>query len=204
MSIRAAGTLSAPVRTAVGLVGMTTFWTPEDEMEARWAQLARDAGLPREALADPETLGSLAGWSFHETLALLGIFMTLEAFIEIVLHPNLDELPEHIRTGQLDSDLLKPVSTQFLVSTPATGRERFGRRAPTVSRCGLPGACSRRRRIPDRARPACIRGRAETAPARPRCIGRRPRPESHHPARVGHGACSSALRGAAGDDPAVH
>jgi len=60
---------------------------------------------------------SIGGWSFVEALALFGVFMMFEAFIELMLHPNLDELPEYIRTGSLDHMLLKPVSGQFLVST---------------------------------------------------------------------------------------
>ena len=61
--------------------------------------------------------GSIGGWSFTEALALFGVFMMFEAFIELILHPNLDELPEYIRTGSMDHMLLKPVSAQFLVST---------------------------------------------------------------------------------------
>ena len=64
---------------------------------------------------------SIGGWSFLEALALFGVFMMFEAFIELILHPNLDELPEYIRTGSLDHMLLKPVSGQFLVSTRHVG-----------------------------------------------------------------------------------
>ncbi|MBX2799303.1 MAG: ABC-2 family transporter protein [Myxococcales bacterium] len=60
---------------------------------------------------------ALGGWTWPEALVLFGVFMTFEALVEAVLHPNLDALPERIRTGQLDYDLLRPASAQLLVST---------------------------------------------------------------------------------------
>lgn len=69
---------------------------------------------------------TLGGWTRAEALVLFGVFLTFEAFVELVLHPNLDALPELIRTGELDHDLLKPVSTQFLVSTRRIGIWHLG------------------------------------------------------------------------------
>jgi len=60
-----------------------------------------------------ETIG---GWSFTETLTLYGVFLILEAFIDAFLFPNLNKIPEYIRTGNMDFILLKPISSQFLIS----------------------------------------------------------------------------------------
>ncbi len=59
---------------------------------------------------------SVGGWSFTEALALFGVFIMLEAFIDLFLYPNLNKMPEYIRKGNMDFFLLKPVSGQFLVS----------------------------------------------------------------------------------------
>ena len=59
---------------------------------------------------------SVGGWSFTEALALLGVFMVFEAFIDLFMYPNLNKVPEYIRKGNMDFFLLKPVSSQFMVS----------------------------------------------------------------------------------------
>jgi ABC-2 type transport system permease protein len=60
--------------------------------------------------------GSVGGWSFEQALAVLGTFLAIQAYVEILLLPNFSELPEQIRTGLLDFVLLKPASALFLVS----------------------------------------------------------------------------------------
>lgn len=84
-------------------------------MDALNALLAFGSGL-LVLYAIFEHAESIGGWSFPEALALLGVFMILEGFIELVLYPNLNNLPEYIRKGDMDFMLLKPVSAQFLVS----------------------------------------------------------------------------------------
>ncbi|RUS95296.1 ABC transporter permease [Dulcicalothrix desertica PCC 7102] len=59
---------------------------------------------------------SVGGWSFYETLAILGVFMIIESFINCVVEPNLTQIPTDIHTGYMDFNLLKPVNGQFLVS----------------------------------------------------------------------------------------
>ena len=59
---------------------------------------------------------SVGGWSFGEALTLYGVFMVLEALIDIFMYPNLNKLPEYVRTGNMDFFLLKPISAQFMVS----------------------------------------------------------------------------------------
>jgi ABC-2 type transport system permease protein len=59
---------------------------------------------------------SIGGWRFEEAIALFGVFLFYEGVIDLVLYPNLNKLPDHVRTGSLDFMLLKPISTQFQVS----------------------------------------------------------------------------------------
>jgi len=60
---------------------------------------------------------SLAGWSLHETLLVVGWFMLLEGVLEGAINPSLNTVVDHIRKGTLDFVLLKPADAQFLVST---------------------------------------------------------------------------------------
>ena len=45
---------------------------------------------------------SIGGWSLPEAIALFGVFMIFEAFIEVFLYPNLGKLPDYVRTGNMD------------------------------------------------------------------------------------------------------
>jgi ABC-2 type transport system permease protein len=60
--------------------------------------------------------GSLGGWTFHQALALYGIYLLLEEFAGGFLAFNIGSLPELIRRGDLDFILLKPVDSQLQVS----------------------------------------------------------------------------------------
>lgn len=60
---------------------------------------------------------SLAGWSLHETLLVVGWFMLLEGVLEGAINPSLNTVVDHIRKGTLDFVLIKPADAQFLVST---------------------------------------------------------------------------------------
>ncbi len=59
---------------------------------------------------------AVGGWSFLEVLVLYGAFMVVEALMDVFLYPNLNRIPEYIRTGNMDFYLLKPISAQFMVS----------------------------------------------------------------------------------------
>jgi ABC-2 type transport system permease protein len=67
---------------------------------------------------------NFGGWTFHEALALFGIYLVFEEFIYGILTLNLSRLPQLIQSGDLDFILLKPVDSQFQVSL---------RRLPLVS-----------------------------------------------------------------------
>jgi ABC-2 type transport system permease protein len=66
------------------------------------------------------------GWSWEEALIVLGIFTLLQGFSATVLVPNLNRIVEHVQQGTLDFILLKPISSQFWLSSR------------TVSPWGLP------------------------------------------------------------------
>ncbi len=60
---------------------------------------------------------SVAGWSFGDSLMVMGWFTFLQGVLEGAINPSLVAVVEHIRMGTLDFILLKPADAQFLVST---------------------------------------------------------------------------------------
>jgi ABC-2 type transport system permease protein len=60
---------------------------------------------------------SLGGWPFHQALLVMGLFTMLSGLSRVLLSPNLARIVEHVRTGTLDFVLLKPVDSQFWLST---------------------------------------------------------------------------------------
>ena len=57
------------------------------------------------------------GWSWDEALIVLAIFTLLQGFSATFLAPNLNHIVDHIQQGTLDFILLKPISSQFWLST---------------------------------------------------------------------------------------
>lgn len=57
------------------------------------------------------------GWKFDEALLVLGAFTILEGFSSTFLGPNLNRIVEQVQKGTLDFVLLKPVDSQFWLST---------------------------------------------------------------------------------------
>jgi ABC-2 type transport system permease protein len=66
------------------------------------------------------------GWSWEEALVVLGLFTLLQGFSSTFLAPNLNQIVKQVQNGTLDFVLLKPISSQFWLSTR------------TVSPWGLP------------------------------------------------------------------
>lgn len=62
------------------------------------------------------TRPAVAGWTFPETLLVIGWFIALKGFLEGTIAPSLTNVIEHVRKGTLDFVLLKPVDAQLLVS----------------------------------------------------------------------------------------
>lgn len=60
---------------------------------------------------------SVAGWTYEQSLVVLGWFSLLKAVLEGGVTPSLTAVVEGVRNGSLDFVLLKPADAQFLVST---------------------------------------------------------------------------------------
>lgn len=60
---------------------------------------------------------SFQGWSWTEALIVLGMFTLLQGFSATLLIPNLNRIVEYVQQGTLDFILLKPISSQFWLST---------------------------------------------------------------------------------------
>ncbi len=61
--------------------------------------------------------GNLGGWSWNDVIVVLGVFTVVEGFSQSVLNPNLNRIVEHVQRGTLDFVLLKPIDSQFWLST---------------------------------------------------------------------------------------
>lgn len=59
---------------------------------------------------------SVAGWSKWEALLLVGIYRIVEGLLALQIAPNMVAISGAIRRGEMDSLLMRPVSSQFLVS----------------------------------------------------------------------------------------
>ena len=57
------------------------------------------------------------GWRWEEALVVLGTYTLLDSFAGIFLVPNLNRIVTYIQEGGLDFVLLKPIDTQFWLST---------------------------------------------------------------------------------------
>lgn len=86
------------------------------------------------AIAAFSSLGSLVGslfglflfyrtgyrfqdWTWEESLVVLGIFTLLQGYAATFLAPNLNKIVTQVQEGTLDFVLLKPISSQFWLST---------------------------------------------------------------------------------------
>ena len=57
------------------------------------------------------------GWTWHEALLVQGVFTLLEGVSQTWLSPNIGRIVTQVQTGTLDFVLLKPIDSQFWVST---------------------------------------------------------------------------------------
>ena len=60
---------------------------------------------------------SVAGWTAHGALVVVGFFVAIKGILLGVVQPSLANVVEHIRKGTLDFLLLKPADAQFMLST---------------------------------------------------------------------------------------
>jgi ABC-2 type transport system permease protein len=56
------------------------------------------------------------GWTLGQMVVLLGVYYTVQGVEELVMQPSFQRFMEHVREGTLDFILIKPVSSQFMVS----------------------------------------------------------------------------------------
>ncbi len=56
------------------------------------------------------------GWSWQESLIVLGMFTLLQGISATILVPNLNRIVEQVQQGTLDFILLKPISSQYWLS----------------------------------------------------------------------------------------
>ncbi|MGH2499313.1 MAG: ABC transporter permease [Candidatus Limnocylindria bacterium] len=59
---------------------------------------------------------AMNGWTLAQMIVLLGVYYVVQGVEELVLQPSFQRFMEHVRQGTLDFTLLKPASSQFLVS----------------------------------------------------------------------------------------
>jgi ABC-2 type transport system permease protein len=60
---------------------------------------------------------NFSGWSWYEATIVLGIFTLLQGFSNTFLAPNLNKIVQQVEQGTLDFVLLKPIDSQFWLST---------------------------------------------------------------------------------------
>jgi len=66
-----------------------------------------------------DQITTLQGWDFASALAILGIYLTLDAVRHLVIGPSFEALAglgQEVWRGDFDFTLLRPVNTQFLIS----------------------------------------------------------------------------------------
>jgi ABC-2 type transport system permease protein len=57
------------------------------------------------------------GWTFGQMTVLLGVYYLLQGVQAVVFEQSFERFMEHVRLGTLDFILVKPVNSQFMVST---------------------------------------------------------------------------------------
>lgn len=62
-------------------------------------------------------MSSIGGWNFKEALLVTAFYLLTSGVIEVFIRPNMSEIAEAIRTGNMDFALLKPIDAQFNIST---------------------------------------------------------------------------------------
>lgn len=67
-----------------------------------------------------DTRVGVAGWTYHQSLVVVGFFVSLKGLLDTFVEPNLRSVVEQVRLGTLDFTLLKPVDAQLMVSTTKT------------------------------------------------------------------------------------
>lgn len=56
------------------------------------------------------------GWNRGEVLIVVGVSRMILAMFSLMFKKGIDVLPEHVRKGELDPLLIKPINTQFFIT----------------------------------------------------------------------------------------
>lgn len=65
------------------------------------------------ALAMFSHRSTLGGWTFHETLVVIGLFIAASALLDVAFQPSMRDVVKQVRTGAMDFTLIKPINAQF-------------------------------------------------------------------------------------------
>ena len=76
---------------------------------------------------------NLQGWTLYQYLVLVGTFQCINAFIFAMFFKNIFEIGEYVRKGELDFILLKPVNSQFMISTRYFAFEELAQFIPGIA-----------------------------------------------------------------------
>jgi ABC-2 type transport system permease protein len=60
---------------------------------------------------------AINGWSLAQMTVLLGVFYLIQGINALVFETSFERFMEHVRLGTLDFILIKPASSQFMIST---------------------------------------------------------------------------------------
>ncbi len=61
--------------------------------------------------------GAINGWSEGQMIELLGVYYLVQGAQAVVFETSFERFMEHVRMGTLDFILIKPVDSQFMIST---------------------------------------------------------------------------------------
>lgn len=115
---------SEPIKRYLRLLGL--FWSTAiaAEMEYRanfalaaFSSLGNLIGSLFGLFLFYRTGYTFAGWSWQEALIVLGVFTLLQGLSATLLVPNLNRIVRHVQEGTLDFILLKPINSQFWLSS---------------------------------------------------------------------------------------
>ena len=59
----------------------------------------------------------VAGWDLNRMILLIATYLLIDSLSSALFKPNMEKLSELVNRGELDFVLIKPISSQFLVST---------------------------------------------------------------------------------------
>jgi ABC-2 type transport system permease protein len=105
---------------------LARFWATSFAAEAEYrlnfvlAAIASVLGLGGNCLLVSLLYSSrptLAGWAPFETLMVVAAFTIMQGAIQSLFTPNLAALVQHVRSGTLDFILMKPIDSQFWLSS---------------------------------------------------------------------------------------